>query len=330
MPSLYENDLQRADEMDDIITAPPSWILRRGIGVYFMMLILFITLSSVVKYPDVIKTQLVVRSTDPGVTVNAVKSGYLTLFVRDGQVVKRGQLLAQYPCPVPLDQLEYLLKVTHEAKRKFVLTGLVSEDFINRNNWSGSDDLEEWYREFSLAYMNYKSATGSDHEDGSRERVVFIYAFNSLKNKIAEFRDGYFLKANTSGKVSFDIFYEQNRTVGAGQALFYIEPQGAQFLGTIQIPQQNIGKVRNGQRVIIKLRSYPFEEFGILEATVRNVGTFINKNGTFSAMVKISESSDAKKKGIQLKDGMLADAEIITQEVSAFERITRSLMKIFK
>jgi HlyD family secretion protein len=31
------------------------------------------------------------------------------------------------------------------------------------------------------------------------------------------------------------------------------------------IPQDNMGKVKTGQEVLVKLKSYPYEEYGILE-----------------------------------------------------------------
>ena len=65
MPTTYNNSNGQArhtDAMQDIITTVPSWILSWGIMLFGGVLILVISLSAIIKYPDIVKTQLKIES----------------------------------------------------------------------------------------------------------------------------------------------------------------------------------------------------------------------------------------------------------------------------
>ncbi|WP_316741289.1 hypothetical protein [Pedobacter antarcticus] len=55
------NDLHNED-IHEIITAVPSWILRWGITLIFIFIAAFFLLSALIQYPDIIKAELKVHS----------------------------------------------------------------------------------------------------------------------------------------------------------------------------------------------------------------------------------------------------------------------------
>ena len=90
-----------------------------------------------------------------------------------------------------------------------------------------------------------------------------------------------------------------------------------------------MGKLKEGQQVLVKLKGYPFEEYGMIRGRITYIADVPYKDSIFMSKVsfRIKNSSDLKKP-IQLRQGMLADAEIITQDATIFQRISRSLMKM--
>lgn len=91
-----------------------------------------------------------------------------------------------------------------------------------------------------------------------------------------------------------------------------------------------MGKVKLGQRTLIKLRSYPFEEYGIINDKVSYITNAALKDSVFVAKIdfaKIEHKNSANQ--IVLKPSMVADAEIITQESSLLQRFFRNITKIF-
>ncbi len=51
---LSPEELIHTEEIQDIISVPPSWLLRWGISIFFGVLALVVAASSLVSYPDVV------------------------------------------------------------------------------------------------------------------------------------------------------------------------------------------------------------------------------------------------------------------------------------
>lgn len=161
------------------------------------------------------------------------------------------------------------------------------------------------------------------------EKSKFLQALNSLISTAEDWKSKYVLSASQAGKLSFAGIIQKNQVLTAGQEIFYIDPGNESFFGEMNIPQNNMGKVKEGQEVLVKLRSYPFEEYGMIRGRIQYIADVPYKDSVFISKVnfKIQGSSDLKKP-IHLKQGMMADAEIVTQDATILQRITRSFLKI--
>lgn len=137
------------------------------------------------------------------------------------------------------------------------------------------------------------------------------------------------MSAPQAGKLTFAGIVQENQVLAPNQEVFYINPGNEQFFGEMMITQNNMGKVKEGQQVLVKLRSYPFEEYGMIRGRVRYIADVPYKDSVFISKVdfKIRNSSDLKKP-IHLKQGMMADAEIVTQDATILQRLERSFFKI--
>ncbi|WP_199138426.1 hypothetical protein [Pedobacter sp. ASV12] len=95
MPLREESIYQHSEEVNEIITAVPSWILRRGITLILLILLAIILLSAFIRYPDIVKTSLKVNSLNAPKEVIAHQPGKLVkLLVKDNQPVKDKEPLA--------------------------------------------------------------------------------------------------------------------------------------------------------------------------------------------------------------------------------------------
>ena len=85
----------RSEEFQEILGSVPHWILRWGITVLAAVLLLLLTGSALIKYPDAIPAQVLLTGSVPPAVVAAHASGKLNeLFVADNQDVKAGDYLA--------------------------------------------------------------------------------------------------------------------------------------------------------------------------------------------------------------------------------------------
>ena len=238
----HEDPITRhTSEMRDIITAVPSGLLRWGTTIFFFVLLLMIGLAAFIHYPDVIKTSLVIRSTnqDGGVICKA-PGKLIKLLAAPGQQVKAGQPLA---------------RIMGQDSKIYVVT------------------------------------------------------------------------APITGKLAYSSILHEEETLVLQQDLFNVEPTNEIFFGEMIIPQSDVGKVSEGQQVLIKLISYPFEQYGILKGKIRYVSGITDKENAYLAEVTVDAGNEAKGKGIKLKDGMQARAEIMIRDASVLQRISRNTFK---
>jgi multidrug resistance efflux pump len=85
----------RSPAVDEVLSQPPSWLLRWGITVFFGVLMVLLLVGWFVQYPDLVKANLRVVATNAPKPVIARSDGLLEkLFVKDGQSVEKGQRLA--------------------------------------------------------------------------------------------------------------------------------------------------------------------------------------------------------------------------------------------
>lgn len=162
-----------------------------------------------------------------------------------------------------------------------------------------------------------------------QEKEKFSQALNSMISMAEDWKSKYVLTASQSGKLSYAGIVQENQVLLPNQEVFYVNPGNEAFFGEMAIAQSNMGKVQEGQKVLVKLKSYPFEEYGIIRGKIEYIAEVPYKDSVFMSKVtfKIKNSSDLKKP-IHLKQGMTANAEIITQDATVLQRLSRVFLKI--
>ena len=93
MKTLKNNHLDniklRSEEVQEILTKVPNWIIRRGNALFLILILLLLFISWLIKYPDIIASEAIITTEIPPQKEYAVISGkFDTLFVKDNQKVK--------------------------------------------------------------------------------------------------------------------------------------------------------------------------------------------------------------------------------------------------
>ena len=429
MPELFvdqKGEICHSDDMQDIITAPPGWLLRWGITLFFGMLVLVVGLSALIKYPDIVKTQLKVTAADaPKSIVTKVPGRLSSLLVQDNQTVITDQPLAFLESTADHPTVLKLMERLHALQRQLLAGQQVANASFSNQIFAGIGELQPAYQTFVQGLLTYQSSvkngfclkkktflqrdlvnlnkqkdqlsaqkalqqrdyklageeyemnkkleqekaetpaelraaeskylskqsplvqtdaalltTGSNYEAKQKEileldnqlteeKTRFLQALNSLISQAEDWKSKYVLSASQNGKLSFAGIIQQNQVLQAGQEVFYINPGNSNFYGQMAIPQNSMGKVKENQAVLIKLRSYPFEEYGMIRGKIKVINEVPYKDSVFLSKVVFSlKNTTDLKKPVHLKQGMLADAEIITEDATILQRVSRSLIKV--
>lgn len=148
MPNQLDNIELRSENVQEILTNPPAWIIRWGITVIAFVLVIILAISYFVKYPDFINAQISITTQNPPEKIEARTSGKLEkVIVKNHQnvfsnevlayiqtnanyqdVLKLKQLLNQYkPLDFPIKQTRNL--ILGELDSKYILFEKAYSDY---------------------------------------------------------------------------------------------------------------------------------------------------------------------------------------------------------
>jgi HlyD family secretion protein len=159
--------------------------------------------------------------------------------------------------------------------------------------------------------------------------------FLQLQTEILSWELNYVLQAPIGGKVTFTNYWIENQNVNAGNEVFTIVPDSAsQIIGKAMLPVVRSGKVKEGQKVNIRLQNFPENEYGILRGTVQHISLVPAQSGeTVYYSVEIALSNGlitTYKKKLPYLSNMQGQADIITEDLSLLERFILPLKKILR
>lgn len=162
------------------------------------------------------------------------------------------------------------------------------------------------------------------------QKAQFAQSLNTLRNEIENWQRRFILRSPTDGKTNFSMTLQENQSLRSGTEIMYIGGTYGRYFGEINIPQINFGKVKKGQRVLIKFQGYPFEEFGAVEGQVATISQVPTPDNQFflATLILPNGLKTSTKKQLIYKTGMTASAEIVTEDLRLFERIFYQVKRI--
>lgn len=99
----------RSEAVQDILTKVPNWTIRYGNTILFLLLLIFLSFSWFIRYPDVVSSQALLTSEIPPQKEIAQRPGKIThLFVTNGEQVNQGQHLAVIENTANYSDVQYL------------------------------------------------------------------------------------------------------------------------------------------------------------------------------------------------------------------------------
>jgi multidrug efflux pump subunit AcrA (membrane-fusion protein) len=164
----------------------------------------------------------------------------------------------------------------------------------------------------------------------NQQKIIFQQALNTFKSHVEEWKKKYILTAPVSGKVAFASFIEENQQLQANQTICFINPENSQYFAEITIPQSNFGKAAVGQQVLLRFESYPFQEFGSVMGKIEFISHIPGEKGYLAKVILTNGLVTTHKKQVQYRDGLLANAEILTKDLRLLERFYYTVVNQLK
>jgi hypothetical protein len=98
----------------------------------------------------------------------------------------------------------------------------------------------------------------------------------------------------------------------------------ANNFGLVEITQDIYTKVKVGQRVLVHLKVFSSDAYLPITGVIENISDSPNEKGLFTVKIKLNSPNNPS---VKLKSWMTGTAEIITQDITILQRVTKNLTK---
>ncbi|NET47815.1 MAG: HlyD family type I secretion periplasmic adaptor subunit [Merismopedia sp. SIO2A8] len=124
------------------------------------------------------------------------------------------------------------------------------------------------------------------------------------------------------------------KTIEPGEEILSILPKDQELLLEVKILNRDIGFIQMGMPAKVKIATFPFQEFGVIEGTV----THISPNATvdenlgpvFSARIELAQTTmPLRGEEVDLVPGMAATGDIVTRKKTVLTFITEPITRRF-
>ncbi|NMH28008.1 HlyD family secretion protein [Flavobacterium silvaticum] len=148
-------------------------------------------------------------------------------------------------------------------------------------------------------------------------------SLDELKKAIRIWEQTYVFRASYNGKFLFQNAWKENGLIRSGELFATILPDDQQqFVGNLTVAAQNSGKVRSGQKVLVRLDNFPYQEYGVLEGTVETMSIVPDKEGGYFTQISLPDGLHTSYgKQIKFDKELSGNASIITDDLRLIQRI---------
>ncbi len=194
--------------------------------------------------------------------------------------------------------------------------------------------IEAAMRNKQFEIDNLKRQIGGAKEVGRESLVIaggrLEESYMRLQNKVEDWKERYLVSAPIPGIVIFtnENLNEQQYVPEQSELMVVAPAYQTETLGRMTLDLSGSGKVKPGQKVVVKLSSFPFPEFGALIGRVSWKGT-VPTNNTIPIEVRFPQGLQTHT-GIQIDAvrEMRGKAEIITEDKRFIERIFEGMRRL--
>ena len=281
-------DRTYSEEADEIIGTMPSWIVRWGITLIFVLLALLFLGCYFIRYPQTVTGTITLTTVPPPVDVTAPHTGIAEAVATEGQTVAKGDVLVLY--------------ATRDEYREV--------QHLEKSLWLPTD--ETLPDDLRFSYAAYR-ANGSEA------------TLQQLTSAIAQWKAQHVVEAPADGHVTLLNSGPYRRQTTAGELLASILPAAeTEVVGRLHLPAASRGDVEPGQKVNVKLNGFPYMEFGILRGVVRTISAV--PDGTQGYIVTVA-FPDALRTFLRAKMLPRSKVDILSRPAHMHENLSFSFGK---
>jgi HlyD family secretion protein len=168
-------------------------------------------------------------------------------------------------------------------------------------------------------------------EDDRTRLLSLRGATTALREAIAQWEQQYLLRAPADGRVSFFRVLAAGQFVAPSEPVLAVLPRDGAPVGRVLLADAGAGRVRVGQRVVLRFASYPANEYGTVAGRVARISLLPNErpggrdgDRTPTHLVEVSLPAGLRTSQgrlLEFRQEMRGSADIVTDELRVLERV---------
>jgi len=184
-------------------------------------------------------------------------------------------------------------------------------------------------REIISLQNNINSASFGQQETASSASSRLSGSLNTLRSNVSKWKQTYLLQSPIQGKVSLNGLTAQQYVRQGDQLITVVPLENDKIIGRVSLPIAGSGKVKEKQRVILKLDNYPYYEFGTISGLIISKSP-VPKDNQYSILVALPVNKNnslrtSYGKEIQFEQQLQGKTEIITDDKGFLQRISEQI-----
>lgn len=314
MEQHYKDIELRSEEVQEVMNRVPPTILRYGIGILATIVMVLLIGSALFSYPETVQVEVTLSPRNPPAYIKCTIGGKLeSLYVTNGQQMKKGDVLAVMENSAHTEDILRLRECLTDWQAKGARPERLETIFFHRLPRLGS--VQGAYASCLLAWNNYLQ-----HAHANRiHETELTNAVAQLMTALGEWETSCLPTAPVDGRVAFMQLWKAGQYVNTGETMFVVVPVGeSEFVGKALLPMMGSGKVKTGQRAVIRLTGFPEQTYGRMEGSVASISPVPDEEGNYVVEILLTDKMDRQPPAIKVMDGT---AEIIVREQCLLERL---------
>ena len=197
-------------------------------------------------------------------------------------------------------------------------------------------DVEIAISQTNEAISNLNKTKDGTTINAEKDKVNFasqtLQLFEQLRRSLRAWEQNYLVVSSTNGVASFQQFWGENQFVKRGDPILSILPNNKlALIGKMAVATTNSGKIAEGEKVLIKLDNYQYQEYGIIEGKVQHIAFTPDEDGNYYVEVILPKGlKTSYGKQLTFDKELKGNAEIVTEELRLIERLFYQMRKLLR
>lgn len=153
-----------------------------------------------------------------------------------------------------------------------------------------------------------------------------------MGNEVENWKQNFLIVAPIDGQVSLIQFWSAQQFINENEELLTIVPtsNSGKIIGKALLPLERSGKVKPSMRANIRLDGYPYQEFGSIQAIVKDI-SLVPQGETYQIELEVAGILITNyEKSIPFRQEMQGTANIITEDRRILERVFDKILSTLR